>query len=89
MVQRKNITIRDEQDAWVDRMNLNLSRFVQDQLDEHMGPTDDELAAAYRRTRERDGDVYNAWEGASREANTKLGASPNVTPDPDHPRGEQ
>lgn len=87
MVQRKNITIRDEQAAWVARENVNLSRFVQDRLEEEMGPTDEEIAADYRRNRERDRDVYEDWEGASVEANQYLGDAPGVTRDPDHPRG--
>ena len=31
---RKNITIRDDQEEWVQDNHLNLSRFVQDKLDE-------------------------------------------------------
>lgn len=87
MVQRKNITIRDEQAAWVDRTNVNLSRFVQDRIAEAMGPSEEELAEAYRTGRERDMEVYENWEDASVEANQYLGDAPSVTRDPDHPRG--
>jgi hypothetical protein len=33
---RKNISIRDDQEAWIQDNYLNLSRFVQDKLDEHI-----------------------------------------------------
>ena len=31
---RKNITVRDDQEEWIQENHLNLSRFVQDKLDE-------------------------------------------------------
>jgi len=31
---RKNITIRDDQEEWIQENHLNLSRFVQDKLDD-------------------------------------------------------
>lgn len=34
VMKRKNITIRDDQADWVSKNHLNLSRFVQDKLDE-------------------------------------------------------
>ena len=34
MARRKNITIRDDQEEWIQDNYLNLSGFVQDQLDE-------------------------------------------------------
>jgi post-segregation antitoxin (ccd killing protein) len=34
VAQRKNITIRDDQEEWIQDNHLNLSRFVQDALDE-------------------------------------------------------
>ena len=48
--------------------------------------TDDELAAAYKRSRERDLRIYREMDGTSREANQYLGDVPPVTPDPDNPR---
>jgi hypothetical protein len=77
-MRKKTITIREEQDTWVSRSNLNLSRFVQDRLDEHMGPGEEELEAAYRRTAERDARVNGEWNDASREANRYLGESPEI-----------
>lgn len=37
---RKNITIRQDQAEWIDENHLNLSRFVQDKLDELMDGDD-------------------------------------------------
>ncbi|MFP8954357.1 hypothetical protein ACLI4Z_15520 [Natrialbaceae archaeon A-arb3/5] len=34
MATRKNITVRDDQEEWIQENYLNLSRFVQDKLDE-------------------------------------------------------
>ncbi|WP_256562732.1 hypothetical protein [Halomarina pelagica] len=34
MATRKNITVRDDQAEWILENHLNLSRFVQDKLDE-------------------------------------------------------
>lgn len=34
MATRKNITVRDDQEEWIQENHLNLSRFVQDKLDE-------------------------------------------------------
>lgn len=33
-MERKNITIRKDQEEWINDHHLNLSRFVQDELDE-------------------------------------------------------
>ena len=35
-MERKNITIREDQAEWIESNHLNLSRFVQDELDELM-----------------------------------------------------
>lgn len=32
----KSITIREDQDEWIKEVHLNLSRFVQDKIDEEM-----------------------------------------------------
>lgn len=80
-MKKKTITIREDQDAYVEHANLNLSRFVQDHLDDRMGPTEAELEEAYRRTAERDKEVYDEWEGASREANQYLGDAPEIDAD--------
>ena len=34
MVKRKTITIREDQEEWIQENHLNLSSFVQEQLDE-------------------------------------------------------
>ena len=33
-VERKNITIREDQSEWIEKNHLNLSSFVQEKLDE-------------------------------------------------------
>ena len=35
-MERKNITIREDQAEWIDENYLNLSQFVQSKLDERM-----------------------------------------------------
>jgi hypothetical protein len=35
-VKRKTITIREEQDEWIDDNHLNLSSFIREKLDEEM-----------------------------------------------------
>jgi hypothetical protein len=35
-MQRKSITIREDQAKWVTEKHINLSRFVQDKIDEEM-----------------------------------------------------
>jgi len=32
----KHITIREEQNHWINQQNINLSRFVQNKIDEEM-----------------------------------------------------
>lgn len=75
---RKNITIREDQAEWIRRADVNLSRFVQDRLDEEMGPSDDELEAAYRENAEQARRVNDEWEHVSTEANQYLGDAPAV-----------
>lgn len=36
VVKRKTITIREEQDEWIQENHLNLSSFVREQLDRHI-----------------------------------------------------
>jgi hypothetical protein len=72
-VDRKNITIRDEQTEWIRRSGLNLSEFVRDRLDEEMGPSDEELARAYEENAEHAKRVNEEWERVSTEANRSLG----------------
>jgi hypothetical protein len=35
-MQHKNITIREDQTKWIIEKHINLSRFVQDKIDEEM-----------------------------------------------------
>jgi len=36
VMKRKNITIREDQEAWLKKKHINLSRFVQAKIDEEM-----------------------------------------------------
>lgn len=73
---RKNITIREDQSEWVHERGVNLSQFVQEQLDEAMGPSDDELAQAYRENTEQAREMNEEWSNVSLEANQYLGEDP-------------
>jgi hypothetical protein len=70
---RKNITIRRDQSEWVRTHNVNLSQFVQQQLDEAMKPSDEELAEAYRENAENARSMNEEWSDVSTEANQHLG----------------
>ncbi|MCL7417445.1 MAG: hypothetical protein M8354_06360 [Halalkalicoccus sp.] len=70
---RKNITIREDQSEWIAARGVNLSRFVQERLDEEMGPSDDELAEAYRENAENARQMNEEWSNVSTEANQHLG----------------
>lgn len=71
-MERKNITIREDQSEWVHARDMNLSRFVQEQLDEAMGPSDDELAQAYQENAENAREMNDEWNHVSREAHEHL-----------------
>lgn len=73
---RKNITIREDQSEWVEEADLNLSQFVQEKLDEQMGPSADELAEAYEANAASARKLNETWEDVSREANDYLGEPP-------------
>lgn len=71
-MERKNISIREDQSRKIEEQDLNLSQFVREQLDEHLGPSDDELAQAYQENAEQARETNEAWEHASIEANQHL-----------------
>lgn len=73
---RKNITIREDQSEWVRERDLNLSRFVQEKLDEQMGPSAEDLAEAYRENAEHAAETNAEWKHVSTEANEHLGEHP-------------
>lgn len=73
---RKNITIREDQSEWIQQRGVNLSQFVQDHIDEKMGPTEDELAQAYRENAENAHQMNEDWSNVSEEANQHLGPNP-------------
>jgi post-segregation antitoxin (ccd killing protein) len=75
-MERKNITIREDQSEWVERENINLSRLVQETIDEEMGPSDEALAEAYRDNADHAAETNKQWEDVSREATDHLGDAP-------------
>lgn len=76
-MERKNITIREDQSEWIEKQGINLSQLVQETIDEEMNPTDEELAAAYQENASHAADVTEEWSSVSREANDHLGDPPN------------
>lgn len=77
-MERKNITIREDQSEWIEEVDLNLSQLVQDTIDERMGPSDEELARAYAANADAAARVAEEWAETSREANEYLGPNPNA-----------
>ena len=75
-MERKNITIREDQSEWIEQERINLSRLVQETIDQEMGPTDDELAAAYRENAAHAAETNEQWQYVSQEANDHLGEPP-------------
>ncbi|TQQ82056.1 hypothetical protein [Halonotius roseus] len=75
-MERKNITIREDQATWIDATDRNLSQLVQAAIDDEMGPSDDELAAAYQANAEDAAETAAAWAAASAEATEQLGEPP-------------
>lgn len=75
-MERKNITIREDQSEWIEEQGINLSQLVQETIDEEMGPTEEELAAAYQENASHAADVNDKWSSVSREANEHLGDPP-------------
>ena len=74
---RKNITIREDQSAWIEQEDVNLSQFVQEAIDEQMSPTEEELAQAYRENAEHAAETTEQWSNVSTEANQHLGSHPD------------
>jgi post-segregation antitoxin (ccd killing protein) len=75
-MERKNITIREDQSEWIERRNINLSQLVQETIDEEMGPSEEELADAYKQNADHAAETTEQWDGVSREANDHLGDAP-------------
>lgn len=76
-MERKNVTVREDQSEWVDTQDINLSNLVQEAIDDAMSPTDEELAAAYQENASHAAEVNDAWSSASTEANEHLGERPS------------
>jgi len=73
---RKNITIREDQSEWVENKQVNLSQLVQEAIDEAMDPSDSELARAYQENADHAAEVNEEWSHVSNEANKQLGEPP-------------
>jgi post-segregation antitoxin (ccd killing protein) len=76
-VERKNVTIREDQSEWIDETGINLSQIVQEAIDERMEPTETELAAAYQENAAHAAETNTEWGGVSAEANEQLGDHPD------------
>lgn len=76
-MERKNVTIREDQSEWVEGQEINLSQLVQEAIDEEMRPTDEELAAAYRENASHAAEVNEEWSNVSMEANEHLDDRPS------------
>ena len=76
-MERKNITIRKDQSEWVAEAEVNLSRLVQQAIDERMEPTETELAEAYKENSGHAAETHTRWSEVSTEANEHLGDHPN------------
>lgn len=75
-MERKNITIREDQSRWIEEVGINLSQLVRETIDEAMGPTNQELAEAYRENAEHADETTEQWVNVSQEANAYLGDAP-------------
>jgi regulator of protease activity HflC (stomatin/prohibitin superfamily) len=76
-MERKNVTIREDQEDWVDEQDINLSQLVQDAIDDEMRPTENELAAAYQANADHAAETNEEWSAVSTEATQHLGESPS------------
>jgi post-segregation antitoxin (ccd killing protein) len=76
-MERKNITIREDQSEWIEQENINLSRLVQETIDEEMGPSEEDLAEAYRDNADHAAETNEQWGEVSREATDHLGDDPS------------
>jgi post-segregation antitoxin (ccd killing protein) len=76
-MERKNITIREDQSEWIEKQGINLSQLVQETIDDEMSPTEQELAEAYQENSSHATDVNDEWSSVSKEANDHLGEPPS------------
>ena len=76
-MERKNVTIREDQSEWVAEADVNLSQLVQEAIDDRMEPTETELAAAYQDNAAHAAETNSEWSDVSTEANEQLGDHPN------------
>jgi post-segregation antitoxin (ccd killing protein) len=77
-MERKNVTIREDQSDWVNEAGVNLSQLVQEAIDDRMEPTETELAEAYQENAAHAAKTNAEWRGVSTEANEQLGEHPDT-----------
>jgi hypothetical protein len=75
-MERKNITIREDQAEWLADTDRSLSKLAQEAIDAEMAPTDDELARAYQENADNAAETADQWAGVSSEATDHLGEPP-------------
>jgi hypothetical protein len=75
-MERKIVTIREDQSEWIEKEGIDLSRLVRETIDEKMRPTDEELAEAYRANVDQASETTDEWASVSREATDYLGEAP-------------
>jgi len=76
-MERKNVTIREDQSEWVDETGVNLSQLVQEAIDDRMEPTETELAEAYQENAAQAAETNTEWNSVSTEADEQLGDHPD------------
>jgi len=76
---RKKITIRNDQSEWVDEEDINLSQLVQSAIDDQMPLSEEDLAEAYQDNADHAATTNGDWEHTSTEANEHLGDPPRDT----------
>ena len=76
-MERKNVTIREDQSEWVAETGVNLSQLVQEAIDDRMEPTETEIAEAYKENAAHAAETNTEWSDVSTEANEQLGDRPD------------
>lgn len=64
-MERKCITIREDQSKWVAETGVNLSKLAREAIDDRMEPTETELAEAYRANAADAAETSAEWRGVS------------------------
>jgi len=76
-MERKNVTIREDQSEWIDDTGVNLSQLGQEAIDDRMESTESELAAAYQENSAHAAETNAEWNAVATEANKQLDHHPD------------